>query len=200
MKGALNKEKRDFLLTFVGIILLALSVYGILMCIGENAQDLELSTIPINPYKKMMEYGMVLFLIVVLFLSTYTISQSNVKLNKVLAGCAFIFLIVCFIQKNEIKDSPNVEKTNLDKENNKKDGLKHYHEKKDQHVNVDKETVMHLKLFYGAIKNEKVHQKLGDIFKDDLVSKNEYEEFKKFLYDVELSSDDKSLLSVVYLQ
>lgn len=223
MKGALNKEKRDGLLTFVGFVLMALSVYGILMCMGTIAQDLDPADTVIKPYKKIMKYGMVLFLVVVLFLSTYTISQSNVKLNKLLAGCAFIFLIVCFIQKDEIEESlikdkyseinelviknpPNVEKTELykefklDKENNNKERLKHHYENKDQYINVDRETVMNLKLFYSSIKNEQVHQKLGDIFKDDLVSKHEYEEFKKFLYDVELSNDDKSLLSVFYLK
>lgn len=223
MVEASSKKERDESVTFAGVIFLILSVCLIPVFIGIIAQDLEVSYMMSKSYENAINYIIIFSLVLMLFFSTYAISQSNIFLNKILASFALIFLIVCGVQRNEIgelsvknryaeindlviKSYPNIKNTQLykefelDKENNNRDKLKYYFKNKNKYISIDTEKAMQLKLFYASTKNIEIRNKLGDIFKDGLVSKYEYEEFKNFIYSIQFSNDDQVFLSLISLK
>lgn len=86
----------------------------------------------------------------------------------------------------------------IDKNANNKNKLKYYKENIDEYVSINAEKVMELKMFYTMTNNKEIRSKLDDIFKDGLVSVKEYEEFKKYVYKLDLSKEkEPALLSIL---
>lgn len=86
----------------------------------------------------------------------------------------------------------------IDKNANNKNKLKYYKDNIDEYVSINAEKVMELKMFYTMTNNKEIRSKLDDIFKDGLVSIKEYEEFKKYVYRLDLSKEkEPALLSIL---
>lgn len=135
-------------------------------------------------------------------------------------GLALFFVAYCFVQKESIKDSAidraysnintkmitsyaGVVETNMYKDflidkadrnivkyNDYKDNIKNYN-------SISAEQIMNLKLFYSSISNRDVKNKIDDMFKDKLVTENEYAQFQTYIAQADLKDTSLALLSVV---
>lgn len=166
-------------------------------------------------------YGSIAFSLCIFSLGLYCVAQ-YVKLLRILSFIFFIVILcVAFVTKDKIaeleikrnyknietnivKSYPNIKNSSpykeflIDKESNNKDKWMYYEKNINKYISINPEKVMELKMFYTMTNNKEIQSKLDNIFQDGLVSKFEYEEFKDYVYQLDLTKEkDSTLLTIL---
>lgn len=165
-------------------------------------------------------YVFIGFALLILAFSSCLLLSKSKWLNTIIIVYVITVISICFIKKDAIQfsaiqseyadinelmiksysgiiDLPIYKEFLVYKETNDLTRIKEYKDNLPKYISINPEKVMELKLFYTATNNKEIHSKLDEIFKDGLVTKIEYEDFKIFVYKLPLNSNEQSLLTII---
>lgn len=96
-----------------------------------------------------------------------------------------------------IVDTPSYQAFLIDKNNNNVSKIIEYKRNIDNYLSIESEKVMQLKLFYTMTNNKDIHSQLDKVFDDGLVNKIEYEQFKTFVYQLPLNTNEQAMFTMI---
>jgi hypothetical protein len=96
-----------------------------------------------------------------------------------------------------IVDTPIYKEFLTDKNNGNISKLAEYDKNISRYLSIESEKVMQLKLFYTVTNNKDIHTQLDKVFEDGLVNKVEYEQFKIFVYQLPLNTNEQAMFTMI---
>jgi hypothetical protein len=165
---------------------------------------------------------MIVFGIIINFCSNFLLTTSfcSKKIKVIVFSLVMLPLLVFATQTNEIKmgaidnaytkiddklinsysgivETAMYKNFLVDKGNRDLKALRLYKNNINNYLSISSEQAMNLKLFYTSVTNKEMRAKLDEIFKDKLVTKSEFVNFQKFVYNLDLTPQEVSMLALV---
>lgn len=187
-----------FIILFLGPISLKFNIFDlsvIVVCIALYLMSISYFSILLSSLK--LKKFVICFGILLTPLFVIGLNYNNIKTSTIKSRYELIDekLIESY---SEIVNTEMYKNFLIDKENRNLKALEMYRNNMDNYLSVTSEQAMILKLFYTSVNNEQIKSNLNIIFKDNLITKNEFADFQNFVYSLDLTATELSMIALLY--